>query len=120
MQSTPLTGSDNSSTERQRQQHFLRALYKNIYPDPIPEDSSGLTHLDLVVAGPPHQVRYQPKFLLSDKEVISLQPITLRQIIKRGYPNRGRTGTTQHIQVDSQSQATTIPLQETTTKTNIS
>jgi hypothetical protein len=110
MQSTPIAGPNNNSTERQIQQRFLRAVYKDIYPDPISEDLSELTHLDLVIAGPPHQSRYQPKFLLKDQEVISLRPINQSQVITGGYPNRSRTGTTQRIQVDSQPQTTTIPL----------
>jgi hypothetical protein len=120
MQSIPLTGPNSNLTERQIQQRFLRAVYTDIYPDPIPEGSSELIHLDLVVAGPPHQFSYQPKFLLKDQEVISLRPITKSQVVKSGHPNRSRTGTTQRIQVDSQPQTATLSLQKTTTKTDIS
>jgi len=105
--------------ERQIQQRFLRTIYKDIYPDPIPIESSELTYLDLVVAGPPHQFEYQPKFLLKDQEVISVRPITQSQIIKCGSSDRDHTGTTQHLQVDNQPQTTAVSIPKAATKVDI-
>ena len=105
--------------ERLKQQEFLRALYRDIYPNPLPVDSTGLTYLGLVVAGPPHNQSYQPKFLLKDQEVVSVRPLAQTQVISSGYSNRSRTGTTQRIQVDNQLQTPALSPPKTTTEVNI-